>query len=81
MNDQPSILFSKRLGLWVRQPVRFPSEEPHSKLLLRSSLLWRETMPAQSSMDFLTKALALAKNIWLLYISSMRRGMYGEKSV
>ena len=38
-------------------------------------------MPAQSSMDFLTKALALAKNIWLLYISSMRRGMYGEKSV
>jgi hypothetical protein len=92
---------------WVRQPVRFPGEEPHSKLLLRSSLppvekpcplgrRWtsspkpsprsqqvgssapsgpqrgpslqtpfslfspfgRETVPAQSSIDFLTQALA-----------------------
>jgi hypothetical protein len=92
---------------WVRQPVRFPGEEPHSKLLLRSSLppvekpcplgrRWtsspkpsprsqqvgssarsvprrgtslqtppslfspsgRETVPARSSMDFLTQALA-----------------------
>ncbi|MFZ2053762.1 MAG: hypothetical protein WAU81_06155, partial [Candidatus Aminicenantales bacterium] len=35
-----------------------PSEEARSELLLRSSLLRRETMPAQSSTDFLTQPLA-----------------------
>jgi len=52
-------LCQEKARAWVRQPVRFPSEEPHFKLLLRSSLLRRETMLAQSSMDFLTQALAL----------------------
>jgi len=45
----------------MRQPARFPSEEAPSELLLRSSLLRRETMPAQSSTDFLIQSLRLGQ--------------------